>query len=74
MYDALVAATAMNAKATLFTRDHRAVRTYEAVGVRYRLIGKPSQPGARQRPLSHLVQPDVLDVQRVAPDARSDAT
>ena len=39
VYDALVAATAMNAKATLLTRDHRAARTYEAVGVRYRLIG-----------------------------------
>jgi hypothetical protein len=29
----------MNAKATLLTRDHGAVRTYEAVGVRYQLVG-----------------------------------
>lgn len=39
VYDALVAATAMKAKATLLTRDHRAARTYQAVGVRYQLIG-----------------------------------
>lgn len=39
VYDALVAATAKHAGATLLTRDRRATRTYEAVGVRYRLVG-----------------------------------
>jgi predicted nucleic acid-binding protein len=39
VYDALIAATAMHAKATLLTRDHRAARMYEAVGVTYRLLG-----------------------------------
>jgi predicted nucleic acid-binding protein len=39
VYDALVAATAKHAAATLLTRDRRAVRAYEAVGVSFRLIG-----------------------------------
>lgn len=39
VYDALVAATARHAGATLLTRDRRATRTYEAVGVRYRFVG-----------------------------------
>ncbi|HEX7669815.1 MAG TPA: PIN domain-containing protein [Polyangiaceae bacterium] len=37
-YDGLVAAAAAHAGATLATCDHRAVRIYEAVGVRYRLV------------------------------------
>jgi predicted nucleic acid-binding protein len=39
VYDALIAATAMHAKATLLTRDRRGARMYEAVGVTYRLLG-----------------------------------
>jgi predicted nucleic acid-binding protein len=39
VYDALVAATAQHAGATLLTRDRRAARTYESVGVQYRLVG-----------------------------------
>jgi predicted nucleic acid-binding protein len=39
VYDALVAATASHAGATLLTRDRRAVRVYETVGVTFRLIG-----------------------------------
>ena len=39
IYDALVAATALHAGAELLTRDRRAARTYEAVGVAYRLVG-----------------------------------
>jgi predicted nucleic acid-binding protein len=39
IYDVLVAATALRASATLLTRDRRAVRVYEAVGVRYELLG-----------------------------------
>lgn len=38
IYDAVVAAMARNAGATLFTRDRRAVTVYERVGVRYELI------------------------------------
>lgn len=37
-YDALVAATAKHAGATLVTADRRAVRIYDAVGVRYQLL------------------------------------
>ena len=36
--DALVAATAKRASASLLTRDRRAAATYEAVGVRYELL------------------------------------
>lgn len=39
VYDALIAATADHSGASLFTRDRRAARTYEALGVRYRLFG-----------------------------------
>lgn len=39
IYDALIAATADHAGATLLTRDKRAVRTYDMIGVRYRLLG-----------------------------------
>jgi predicted nucleic acid-binding protein len=39
VYDALIAATAKHAKATLLTRDRRAASTYEAVGVAFRLLG-----------------------------------
>jgi predicted nucleic acid-binding protein len=38
IYDALVAATAKHAGATLLTRDRRAVPTYEAVGVSFELV------------------------------------
>jgi predicted nucleic acid-binding protein len=38
IYDALVAATAKHAGATLWTRDRRAVAAYEVVGVRYELM------------------------------------
>jgi predicted nucleic acid-binding protein len=38
IYDALVAATAKQARATLLTRDRRAFFTYEAVGVRVELL------------------------------------
>ena len=38
IYDALVAATAKHADATLLTRDRRALSTYEAVGVRVELL------------------------------------
>lgn len=38
IYDALVAASAKHAAATLLTRDRRAVATYEAIGVRYELL------------------------------------
>lgn len=37
-YDALVAATASAAGASLVTRDRRAMRTYELLGVDYELI------------------------------------
>lgn len=39
VYDALIAATAKHADATLLTRDRRAAGTYEAVGADYRLFG-----------------------------------
>lgn len=39
VYDALIGATAKHAGATLLTRDRRAARTYEAVGVAFRLSG-----------------------------------
>jgi predicted nucleic acid-binding protein len=38
IYDALIAATALEADARLLSRDERASRTYEAVGVRFELI------------------------------------
>jgi len=38
-YDALVAATAAHAGATLATCDRRAIRIYEAMGARYRVVG-----------------------------------
>jgi predicted nucleic acid-binding protein len=37
-YDGLVAAAAVHAGATLASCDHRAIRTYDAIGVRYRLV------------------------------------
>ena len=39
IYDALVAATARHAGATLLTRDRRAVRVYEALGAEFELVG-----------------------------------
>ena len=39
VYDAIVAATAREAGATLLTLDRRAIPTYERVGTDYRLIG-----------------------------------
>lgn len=38
VYDALIAATARQAGATLLTRDRRAASTYEAVGVSFRIF------------------------------------
>lgn len=38
VYDALVAATARHAGATLLTRDRRAVAVYEMMGVAYELV------------------------------------
>ncbi len=38
LYDALVAATAREAGATLVTRDRRAAPTYEALAVRFELL------------------------------------
>ena len=38
VYDAVVAWTARRARATLLTRDRRAVRVYQAVGVRFELV------------------------------------
>ncbi|MGH9442442.1 MAG: PIN domain-containing protein [Thermoanaerobaculia bacterium] len=38
IYDALAAAAAKQAGATLLTRDRRAVTAYEAVGVRYEML------------------------------------
>lgn len=38
VYDALVGATARHADALLLSRDRRAARTYELLGVRYRLV------------------------------------
>lgn len=39
VYDALVAATARHWGAKLLTRDRRAIRTYDALGVPYELVG-----------------------------------
>ena len=39
VYDAIVAATAVQAGATLLTRDTRAVKTYQRVRAAYRLVG-----------------------------------
>ena len=39
IYDALIAATARHAGATLLTRDRRARPVYERVGVRHELVG-----------------------------------
>jgi predicted nucleic acid-binding protein len=38
IYDALIAATAQHAGARLLTRDQRALRVYELVGVRHELV------------------------------------
>jgi predicted nucleic acid-binding protein len=38
MYDALIAATALEADARLLSRDERAARTYEAIGVSFELV------------------------------------
>jgi predicted nucleic acid-binding protein len=38
VYDALIAATARHASATLLTRDQRARAVYEQIGVRYELV------------------------------------
>jgi predicted nucleic acid-binding protein len=38
IYDALIAATASHADATLLSRDRRAAATYEALGVEYELV------------------------------------
>ncbi len=38
VYDALIAATALHAGATLITLDRRAARTYQLVGVTYELV------------------------------------
>jgi len=38
IYDALVGATARHAGATLLTRDRRAIRVYETIGVAYKLV------------------------------------
>lgn len=38
MYDALIAATALEAGARLLSRDERAARTYAAIGVRFELL------------------------------------
>lgn len=38
IYDALIAATANHAGATLLSRDRRAAATYEALGVEYELV------------------------------------
>jgi predicted nucleic acid-binding protein len=38
LYDAVVAATAREAGATLITLDRRAVPTYQLLGVGYRLV------------------------------------
>ena len=39
IYDALVAATAKHAGATLLTRDRRAIPTYELVGASFEFVG-----------------------------------
>ncbi len=38
VYDALIAATARHAGATLLSRDRRAAATYEVLGVKYELV------------------------------------
>jgi predicted nucleic acid-binding protein len=38
MYDALIAATALEADARLLSRDRRAAHTYEAIGVTFDLV------------------------------------
>jgi predicted nucleic acid-binding protein len=38
LYDALVGATAKHAGATLLTRDRRATRVYDALGVTFRVV------------------------------------
>ena len=38
VYDAIVAATAVEGGATLLTRDRRAVETYRRVGADYRVL------------------------------------
>jgi predicted nucleic acid-binding protein len=38
IYDALIAATALEADARLLSRDERAARTYEAIGVKFELV------------------------------------
>jgi len=38
IYDALIAATALEADARLLSRDERAARTYEAIGVTFELL------------------------------------
>jgi predicted nucleic acid-binding protein len=38
VYDALIAATALEADARLLSRDLRAARTYEAIGVNFELV------------------------------------
>jgi predicted nucleic acid-binding protein len=38
IYDALIAATARHAGATLLTRDQRALSVYEQIGVRHELV------------------------------------
>lgn len=38
VYDALIAATALEADARLLSRDERASQTYQAVGVRFELV------------------------------------
>lgn len=40
-YDALVGATAADADAELLSLDERARRTYEAMGVRFTMLGRP---------------------------------
>jgi predicted nucleic acid-binding protein len=39
IYDALIAATARSAGATLLTRDERALRTYEAMAIEVEIVG-----------------------------------
>jgi predicted nucleic acid-binding protein len=38
VYDALIAATAHHARATLLTRDSRATAIYEKLGISYELV------------------------------------
>lgn len=45
IYDGLVAGTAKEHGAELVTLDRRAATTYEAVGVAFRLLGDPAEPG-----------------------------